>query len=227
MSLQKKDFQNFMKRLRIYVKRELGIDSTIKYYMAGEYGSSNKRPHYHAIMFNVPDKDFIKLPKASEQDHQKFVSKKLQEIWGLGSIDIGQVSGNSIAYTCKYINKPGRIPEHKRDDRQKEFSLMSKGLGMNYLTPQVIQYHKADVQRNHLTLPGGFMKKLPRIYRDRIYDDTEKALQRQEINRIKQKESQEEQNKLNLSDEEYATYKEGQKITRRHRFWKNLPKRDI
>lgn len=46
--LRKKDFQDFLKLLRYH----LG-DVKIKYYMCGEYGEKNHRPHYHAIMFGV------------------------------------------------------------------------------------------------------------------------------------------------------------------------------
>lgn len=154
MTLDKRDFQLFMKRLR----KDTG--DKLKYYAVGEYGSQRMRPHYHMILFGLSDKEAI------------------FRNWQLGQVDVGQVSGASIRYTLKYINKPGKIPLHRNDDRKKEFSLMSKGLGSNYLTPQMINYHQADVSRNYLTALGGAKVALPKYYRDRIYDDDQKKQQR-------------------------------------------------
>lgn len=105
MSLNKRDLQLFFKRLRKQNNNHL------KYYAAGEYGTQKYRPHYHIILFNA-NPDTI-LPA-----------------WKLGSIDIGTVSAASVGYTLKYMCKPQRIPMYQGDDRQPEFSLMSKNWGL-------------------------------------------------------------------------------------------------
>ena len=69
------------------------------------------------------------------------------------------------------------IPKHKRDDRKKEFSLMSKGLGKNYITPQTIRYHKNHLDRLYLVNKGGNKIAMPKYYRDKIFDQTEKDAQ--------------------------------------------------
>ena len=61
-----------------------------------------------------------------------------------------------------------------QDDRQPQFSLMSKNLGHSYLTPENIKYHKNRLV-SYITLPGGFKSPLPRYYRDKIFTRTEKA----------------------------------------------------
>ena len=50
--LHHEDFQKFMKRLR---KARTG--QKIRYFMCGEYGGLNDRPHFHALLFgcNFPD----------------------------------------------------------------------------------------------------------------------------------------------------------------------------
>jgi len=107
MSLCKRDFQLFIKRLR---KSTNGSDRTqIKYYAVGEYGGHTKRPHFHAIMFNTD----ITL---------------LQNAWQKGQLHYGSVSEASVGYTLKYMFKKGQIPAHKNDDRVPEFALMSKDL---------------------------------------------------------------------------------------------------
>lgn len=126
MSLRKRDVQLFIKRLRkAHVGRYAG--KRIKYYLAGEYGSRTYRPHYHIILFNAE-------------------GSLVEKNWGLGTVQIGTVTGASVGYTLKYICKEKKIPIHKNDDRQPEFSLMSKGLGISYLTADMAEWHLADLE---------------------------------------------------------------------------------
>jgi len=159
MTLRKKDVQDFMKRLR---KLEgYALDPPIKYYAAGEYGTNNGRPHYHLILMNV--RDVKNIAKAWELSGNS-----------IGIVHVGSVSGPSIAYTCKYIDKAGIVKRHARDDRAKEFSLMSKGIGSTYITPESMAYHKADLTRMYVTNPGGIRVSMPKYYRDKMYTESER-----------------------------------------------------
>ena len=56
------DFQLFMKSLREKIERgikdkELKQKLKISYMVTGEYGEQNKRPHWHAIIFNYRPED--------------------------------------------------------------------------------------------------------------------------------------------------------------------------
>ena len=175
MTLVKSDYQKFMKKLRKRLKPlDYGLRfknhmPKLKYYAVGEYGSSGDRPHYHAIMFNLPG-TYMANPDI------------LTKVWDKGIIDIGTCTGASIAYTTKYImsgawepvdivdTNTGAIIE---DDRQPHFSLMSKGLGSTYLTPAMVRYHKERLH-SFITLPGGYLTALPRYFRDRIFTSVEK-----------------------------------------------------
>lgn len=152
MTLQKIDLQKFFKRLRKNTGRK-----SIKYYAVGEYGGSTKRPHYHAIIFDATEHEII-------------------QAWGLGHSHYGDVTAESIAYCAKYIDKPSQIPLFDGDDRQKEFSLMSKKMGANYLTEKKIAWHHQDGCRNYLPLPDGYKSKLPRYYRDKIFNEEQKKM---------------------------------------------------
>lgn len=155
MTLCKGEYQKFMKRLRKLTPKN---DAKISYYACGEYGTKNYRPHYHAIIFNASEENIAKA-------------------WQKGEIHIGKVSGASIAYTLKYINKGKIIPMHRNDDRLPEFSLMSKGMGANYLTEQMVSYHKADLSRAYVTLPDGVKIALPRYYKNKMYNESERKQQ--------------------------------------------------
>lgn len=158
-NLSKRDLQLFFKRLR---KSHPQGSTPIRYYAVGEYGTTYRRPHYHIILFNAE----IEL---------------IQPAWSLagkciGEVHYGKVSGASIGYCLKYISKGRTVPAHRNDDRQAEFSLMSKGIGSNYLTPETIEWHKADlVNRLYLTLDDGKKASMPRYYKDKLYTKDERG----------------------------------------------------
>jgi len=167
MTLDKEEFPRFMKRLRKLVfqtQTAFDVPIKLKYYACGEYGSKGARPHYHAIIFNVPDDEMFF--KAWTVDGSP-----------IGIVHVGQVSGDSIAYTAGYVNKRQLTAPRRNDDRVPEFSLMSKGLGSNYVTPAIASFHTTDLNRNYITKDGGDTIAMPRYYRERIFSDDERSYQ--------------------------------------------------
>lgn len=168
MSLRKRDLQLFFKRLR-----KLCPDFVLKYYACGEYGSKTQRPHYHAVILNVPDSDMF--VKAWSLDGVQ-----------LGMVDVGTCTGDSVAYCMKYLDKQSgtiKSMRHARDDREKEFPLMSKGIGKGYVDSAATQmYHKFDLSRNYVTKRGGYKVAMPRYYRMKMFDEFELEASRDIIN---------------------------------------------
>lgn len=156
LTLNKRDPQLFFKRLR-KLTSSLDPKRIIKYYLCGEYGTDNKRPHYHAIIFNVIDPIHV------------------DQSWHLGQTHFGTVCGASVGYTLKYMEKQKQIPAHINDDRQPEFSLMSKGLGESYITEAVKRYHHADLaNRMCLDIEDGKKIAMPRYYKNKIYHENQR-----------------------------------------------------
>jgi heterodisulfide reductase subunit B len=204
LTLERKDFTNFMKRLR----KQTGIKG-IKYYAAGEYGGQTKRPHYHAIIFNVPYRDYYENAwKVPYTDGLPF-----------GEVHVGQVTQESCAYVAKYLDKRQKIGSHPRDDRKKEFSAMSQGIGDNWVTDEIKKFHKADpANRMCIILPGGQKIAMPRRYRDMIFDEEEKEKQLEEILRVA-KEKKEEMDKRALDQGlDPVKYKQEQDLHRIKKF---------
>lgn len=167
--LEKADVQKFLKRLRF---AQHCADTTrleqsmargtfnlkrrkpIKYFAVGEYGTRTKRPHYHLVLFNA-DLELI------------------QDAWQQGHVHYGTVTGGSVGYTLKYMMK--WQDKTQFGDLPREFSLMSKGLGINYLTAQKIAWHKRLLHdRVYIPLEGGKKIAMPRYYRDKIYNEHQK-----------------------------------------------------
>lgn len=185
MNLKKSDVTKFIRKIRKQHNDKKGI----KYFAVGEYGSRTKRPHYHIIMFNVELDKILSKSEAHDIKTNKIVldGKAMLNLaaWSdegqsKGYATIGALSPASVAYTLKYVSKKSRIPMHKNDDRQPEFAHMSKGLGLNYLTPANYKMHQRDPMRQYLTLYDGKKIALPRYYKERLYD----SLERQEISKI-------------------------------------------
>lgn len=161
-NLNRAHFPKFIRALRKRFKNK--IDT--KYYHVGEYGSKRRRPHYHAICFNVPDTDFIW--GTDEEGKPKAISQLLDACWSKGMVDIRYAEPDSIGYVTKYLHKGKSVPEHKNDDRIKEYSTMSNGLGLNYLSKEAIYWHSDDVTKTYV-FHNGFKKPLPRYYREKLY----------------------------------------------------------
>lgn len=97
-SLNYKDFQDFMKRLR---KRY----GAVRYYMCGEYGETTWRPHFHALLFGLYFED-RKFFKTSAAGHRLYVSDALNKLWPFGENNlIGDVTFESAAYCARYVIK--------------------------------------------------------------------------------------------------------------------------
>lgn len=116
--LRKKDYKDFMKRLRRkYVPKnpynkktqedqwnEFREKHWIRYYHCGEYGDRNNRPHYHSILFNHNFDDWIYLFD-SPGGQPVYTSPTLEDIWGLGFVTVGAVCFESAAYVARYCMK--------------------------------------------------------------------------------------------------------------------------
>lgn len=154
MNLNPDHLTKFFKLLRIRQERLDDLPKNwekIKYYACGEYGTRKYRPHYHIILFNV------------------YSFALIQECWKYGKIDLQtDAKEGSFAYTAGYISKPHRIPMHKNDDRVKEFSRMSKGIGADYVE-KTKRWHLADVENRAYVMDGKVKYPMPRYYKNKIY----------------------------------------------------------
>lgn len=100
-TLFKRDFQLFMKRLR---KR---YGEGIRYYYAGEYGSTFGRPHYHALIFGLTFDSDKYLWEVSSSGFQLFRSPSLESLWSVNGKSIGyssvaDLTFESAAYVARY-----------------------------------------------------------------------------------------------------------------------------
>jgi len=95
-SLQYPHFQKFMKRLR------KSSPQPLRFFMCGEYGPLNQRPHYHAIIFGhyFPDRVPAGVSKSGQTYYK---SRLLEDLWTHGQCSVQDVNLKSIAYCTRYI----------------------------------------------------------------------------------------------------------------------------
>lgn len=196
-TLFKKDAQNFIRFLR---RRQPNDD--IKYYLAAEYGGTfHMRPHYHIIIFNMQLSSVLEYNEARRALLQPSIHLNgkyefQSTLWTKGHITIGTVTNASSMYTLKYLSKPKRVPQYKNDDRTPEFSLISKGIGKSYLSPQIIAWHKNDPAERMYVNWQNYKIAMPRIYKEALYSQYEREtiaehiIQKQKDKRIAERKGQ-------------------------------------
>lgn len=125
----------------------------LKYYGVYEYGDQTQRSHAHYILFNVRD------------------INNIIAAWGMGRVEIDpDVNQNNIDYVLKYMVK---LHKGENENRQKEVSYCSKGIGTAAADEHFISYLRRDSTtqivnaRNH-KIP------IPRYYKKKYLSDEER-----------------------------------------------------
>lgn len=135
-SLVARDLQLFLKRFR---KRYVG--RRVRFFACGEYGSQFGRPHYHAILFNVPA-----CANGITSYRSKWGGGKLccpscysiQAAWSLEGVELGGIRSGTVEeasarYVAGYILKGAtRTDDPRLSGRWPEFSRCSNRPGIGY-----------------------------------------------------------------------------------------------
>lgn len=150
--LYKRHLQLHFKKLRKRIESK-----SIKYFAVGEYGDIGNRPHYHYLVFYRGAYDRFKL--------MQFI----KESWDYGFSQVLPING-AQGYVTKYVLK-----FDKREHLVKPFSLISHGLGIDYLSDAMVKYHR-DNLISYGSKPGGYRITLPRYYKDKIFNTAQKLI---------------------------------------------------
>lgn len=194
-SLNYRDFQLFMKRLR----KKIG--TPVRFYMCGEYGENFDRPHYHALLFGCRFSD-AELANSIYSKQPILRSPTLERLWPHGFSSIGEVNAATASYVAKYTLK--KVYGSAAEDHYKrvipetgeivsivpEFCRMSlgrkpgDGIGGRWLA-----MYGSDVWNHDNVVVDGRVNAVPRYYDKIIAVDNpvrseeieyERALKRQE-----------------------------------------------
>lgn len=197
LTLRKRDFQLFMKRLR-----KAFPDDHIRFFASGEYGSQTFRPHYHAIIFGLHLDDLILYKKSPDNKFSYFNSASLQRCWSviesrknstnplavpIGFAVVAPVTWETCAYTARYVMKKLKGPEavfYEEFNIEPPFTLMSRKPG---IARQWYEDHPDcyDYEYINVSSEQGGRKFRPPKYFDSLLeiDDPDKLLELKETRR--------------------------------------------
>lgn len=204
---------NFFKKLRVNQERsEITIEhlsnnlkptDRIKYYAAAEYGEERGRPHYHAIIFNA---SLVNIEKS----------------WTYGETHIVKANEHTISYVMKYLDKH----VGKKQDWRKtpEYNSMSEEVGLEYIVRNK-SWHKINIDVLYVTTRKGIRIPMPRYYRERIWDETERKLQCALVESVIQEERKEQIKELGANT--YNTIQNNKQKYHELKFRKATKKRTI
>lgn len=205
-SLNKKHFQDFMKRLRKSV-----APKRISYFHSGEYSDDKWRPHYHAIIFNHDFRD-SKFYRFNGRGDRVCTSAELERLWGFGSCFVGAVTFESAGYVARYCLK--KVLGDKAADHYRRFAPDSGEI--YYLQPEYatmslkpgigkawFEKYSGDLARYDAVAVSGMLTRSPRYY-DKLRG--KEAMRRVKRKRVfKALEDYENQTDARLKDREEVT----------------------
>lgn len=160
----------FMKRLRRHYEYNYGIQN-IRFFAAGEYGTTTYRPHYHLVVFGLPLDD-LKYYKVNFRGDAFFTSPTLERLWGKGFVVVGEMCYDSAAYVARYCTKKltgdAQVTRMEQFGQVQEFSRMSlkPGLGFQYFIDKHLDIYDYD----KVLLPGVHAIRPPAYY-DHLFED--------------------------------------------------------
>ena len=203
------DIQKFLKRLRKAYRGKL------RYFVAGEYGEQTARPHYHMILYGWRPTDLENLYKIHHNGY--YTSKWLEDLWGMGQIQIAQAVPETYRYVAGYVTKKMYEIDGKKANQYyelgqtKPFACMSlkPGLGDHYY-----QEHKEEIwRRGYIQCTNGKQAQIPRYYEKQMEAENPQRLWRIKQNRQK---NAIEQKRLQLEGQDYKTVLETkQRVTKK------------
>lgn len=124
----------------------------VRHFFIAEYGKKRGRLHYHGLLFNAP---------LTEEE-------EITSLWKYGRIEISLADIDSPNYVCKYMTKG--TDNNKIQHRV----IASKGLGDNYITPENIEFHRANGKYKPFIDVGCKKIVIPRYYLDKLFDKEDK-----------------------------------------------------
>lgn len=165
--VKRSDVQEFIKALR-----NRGVE--LRYFGSAEYGTENRRPHYHLILFGYEPFDMKLYSKSN--GFFLYTSTTLSSIWRKGFVLVGSLSFESAGYVARYATK-----KLKDDD---SFLMMSNrpGIGYQYYLDHASEMVKEGViygsfgSRSSMPIPRYFDSKLREDFPEEYSKLVEKRL---------------------------------------------------
>lgn len=148
------DIQKWLKRFRKSLNT-VGV----KYFLASEYGDQFGRPHYHALLYNIPKEKVNELHSI------------IARTWQKGFVSVSQITDRRIGYVCKYMLARCQRKKDYNDPALAPFYLSSRRpcIGSAYLTDDNLRYHLGNKTTAFNLF--GLKTTLPTYYKRKIFEN--------------------------------------------------------
>lgn len=185
------DMKHFMYRLRTDYARKFKHRG-IRMMYCGEYGEDTKRPHYHAILFNMPiPANELKVYKQTYTKDFLYTWDWLTEEWGKGNVIIAEVTWNTCAYVARYMCKKQKGPTsseyYASRGQTPEFMRVSNRPG---LARQYYEEHKKEIYAGDELIIKGRNGKPVCIKPPKYFDNLFKEFNKEYMEELKERRSE-------------------------------------
>lgn len=153
-TLNKREFQLFMKRLR----KACPFDK-LRYLVRGEYGGMFGRPHYHMILFGM---------KAYSTEE---VGYRISDVWPYGGVYVDTYTDRAVNYVTSYMLKSDDLSQYHDEEIVLPYMNVSKRpmIGENFLTSETVK--RAMRTNDYVMLADGdSMQGIPRKFANKMDD---------------------------------------------------------
>lgn len=141
--LDKKEIVKYLKRVQKTAKKN---KIEYKYYLTGEYGDLESRPHYHIAIVS---------------DNKK-IADIFKEKWNKGITEFEECDVKAIHYVIGYVDKKV-LGYDNYGKREAPFRKFSRGLGLKWLID-----NKEQVAKEKHTWSKGYKVGLPKYYKNKL-----------------------------------------------------------
>lgn len=147
--LKKSDYQSFIRRLRMHLKRHDPEYKGFTYYIGGEYGEKYGRPHYHIIIIGWEPTDLEEIG-LSNTGYPMYRSSTIDQNWTTGKgksksnngfATIEPLTMETVSYATRYTNK--KSGNAKINKGVPEFQAQSQRIGLKYWN-----LHKEEIKND-------------------------------------------------------------------------------
>lgn len=178
-SVSRRPMQLAMKRLR----KEL-YPEQIRFFLCGEYGDQDQRPHYHAVIFgwDAPDRY---LWRKTRKGNLSYRSPLLEKVWPFGHVEVMDVTLGNLGYVAGYVTRKitgDMAEEHYRRVHpltgevvqvSPEFIAMSMRPGIGF---EWFSNFKGDAFPKDYIVAEGSKRSVPKYFTRKLREADEAAL---------------------------------------------------